>query len=227
MYRFLAVGSLAGVRGRIVGIGLTISVVVVASAAVGVGIGWLFETPQRPTVAGVSGAVKSSGTARVGGKFSMIDQRGMRVTDRDFLGKFMLVFFGYTYCPDICPTVMKLMGAALDSLGPAAERIQPIFVTVDPERDTVEVMAEYLSKFRSGFVGLTGTAEQVADIARTYGVFYFRDEQPDALDRDENYRVNHSSFIFLMDGKGKFRRVFRPDLARDGMARQIRAELAK
>lgn len=216
--------------GRKVGIGITISVIIVA-ALVGVGIRYFVDSEQKSVIIGMSGTVKSSGTARIGGKFSMVDHRGRQVTDRDFHGKFMLIFFGYTFCPDVCPTELQTMSEVLDSLGGAAEKIQPVFATIDPERDTAAVLADYLSNFHARFIGLTGTAEQIKDTARTFGVYYSRVKSRNAPDsdpdRDKEYLMNHSSYIFLMDGNGKFRAAFRAGIAHDGMVRRIRAELAK
>ena len=159
----------------------------------------------------------------------MVDHRGRQVTDADFRGKFMLLLFGYTFCPDVCPTELQTMSDVLDTLGPKAENIQPIFVTIDPERDTVAVLADYLLNFHSRLIGLTGTELQISEIARTYGVFYARAKVRDApdQDKDKDYLMNHSSYIFLMDRDGKFRAAFRAGIAIKGMVRRIRDELGK
>ena len=216
--------------GRKVGIRLIISVMIVG-ALVGFGIRQIVDSQQKSSPAGIVGTVKSSGTARVGGAFSMADHRGRQVTDRNFHGKFMLIFFGYTFCPDICPTELQTMSEVLDSLGRDADKLHPVFATIDPERDTAAVLADYLSNFHPHFTGLTGTAQQVADIAKTFGVFYSRVKSQNASDRapdrDKDYLMNHSSFIFLMDDNGKFRAAFRAGIANAGMIRRIRNELAK
>jgi cytochrome oxidase Cu insertion factor (SCO1/SenC/PrrC family) len=209
-----------------VGIGVTISVMIVA-ALVGGGIRYFVDSQYNSTAVAVSGPVKSSGTARIGGKFAMVDHRGQNVTDQDFRGKFMLIFFGYTFCPDVCPTELQTMSETLDTLGGAAGKITPVFATIDPERDTAAVLADYLSNFHARFVGLTGSAGQVADLAKTFGVFYSRVKSRDASDQNNDYLMNHSSFIFLMDDKGKFRAAFRAGIAIEGMVRRIRDELAK
>lgn len=208
------------------GIGAIFFVMIVA-AVIGIGIRYVVDYQQNPTAAGVSGVVRSSGTARIGGEFSMIDHRGRKITDRDFHGKFMLIFFGYTFCPDVCPTELQTMSEVLDTLGGEAENITPVFATIDPQRDTAAVLADYLSNFHARFVGLTGNADQVADLAKTFGVFYSRVKSRNASDHDEDYLMNHSSFIFLMDAKGKFRAAFRAGIANKGMVRRIRDELAK
>jgi len=209
-----------------VGIGATIFVLIVA-ALIGIGIRVIVDSRKNSPVAVISGPVKSSGTARIGGAFSMVDHRGRAVTQRDFHRKFMLIFFGYTFCPDVCPTELQTMSEVLDALGGEAEKITPVFATIDPQRDTAAVLADYLSNFHGQFVGLTGAAEQVKALAKTFGVFYSRVKSQKASDPDEDYLMNHSSFIFLMDGKGEFRAAFRAGIANKGMVRRIRNELAK
>ena len=147
----------------------------------------------------------SIGTALVGGPFSLTDQAGRKVTDKDFLGHYMLVFFGYTYCPDICPTELQVMSAALDSLGAKADAIQPIFITFDPQRDTPEVLKQYVSNFHPRLVGLTGTPEEIAVVAKAYRVFYNRLENTSGPD---TYLMDHSTITYLMDKQGKFLKHF-------------------
>ena len=100
--------------------------------------------------------VETTGTALIGGPFTLVDQNGKTVTDRDFRGKYMLIFFGFTHCPDICPAELQVMSAALDALGPKADDVVPIFVTLDPGRDTPEAVGAYVKNFGKTFVGLTG-----------------------------------------------------------------------
>jgi cytochrome oxidase Cu insertion factor (SCO1/SenC/PrrC family) len=154
------------------------------------------------TVSNRSGIV--SGTALVGGPFTLTDQTGRKVTEKDFLGKYMLVFFGYTYCPDICPTELQVMSAALDSLGPKADVIQPVFVTVDPQRDTPEVLKQYVGNFHPRLVGLTGTPEEIASVAKTYRVFFNKVEDSGA----DTYLMDHSTIMYLMDPQGRFLKHF-------------------
>lgn len=143
----------------------------------------------------------SSGTALVGGPFTMTDQNGRQVTEKDFLGRYMLVFFGYTYCPDVCPTELQVMTAALDQLGPEADKIQPVFVSVDPARDTPAVIKSYVENFGPRLMGLTGTADQVAAMAKAYRVFYAKSgDTASATD----YLMDHSSIIYLMGPDGRF-----------------------
>ena len=136
--------------------------------------------------------------------FTLTDQNGRKVTDKNFLGKYMLVFFGYTYCPDICPTELQVMTAALDSMGAKADLIQPVFVSVDPERDTPELLKQYVENFHPRLMGLTGTPDEIASVAKTYRVFFSKVESsvPDA------YLMDHSTIMYLMDPQGRFLKHF-------------------
>jgi cytochrome oxidase Cu insertion factor (SCO1/SenC/PrrC family) len=147
----------------------------------------------------------SIGTALVGGPFTLTDHTGRKVTDKDFRGHYMLVFFGYTYCPDICPTELQVMSAALDNLGAKADDIQPIFITFDSQRDTPEVLKQYITNFHPRLVGLTGTPEEIAVAAKAYRVFYNRLENTSGPD---TYLMDHSTITYLMDKQGKFLKHF-------------------
>jgi protein SCO1/2 len=145
-----------------------------------------------------------------GGSFSLTDQNGMRRTDMDFRGKYMLIFFGYTYCPDVCPTTLAVEALALDMLGARASRIVPIFITVDPRRDTPDKLKSYLSAFdarppwsRPNFVGLTGTAEEIEQAADAYEVYY-RAHLDGRFGGAEGYSVDHTGNVYLMSPEGKF-----------------------
>ena len=147
----------------------------------------------------------SIGTALVGGPFSLTDQEGRTVTDKDFLGKYMLVFFGYTYCPDMCPTELQVMSAALDNLGAKADDIQPIFISFDPKRDTPEVLKQYISNFHPRLIALTGTPEEIAAATKAYRVFYNKLGNTSGPD---TYLMDHSTITYLMDKQGKFVKHF-------------------
>src|SRR5262245_59223420 len=121
-------------------------VVLVIAAITGFGALWLTRTLPEGSI--------GSGTALVGGRFTLTDHNGRRVSDQDFRGKYMLIFFGFTYCPDVCPSELQVMSAALDELGSEADKIQPIFITIDPARDTPEAMKLYVSNFHPRLVGL-------------------------------------------------------------------------
>jgi protein SCO1/2 len=159
-----------------------------------------------------------TGTPLIGGPFTLMDGARHEVTDRDFRGKLMLVFFGYTNCPDVCPTELQTMARTLDKLGAKGEKIAPIFISVDPERDTPEALANYVKSISPRIVGLTGTPEQVAAAAKAYRVFYrVPDRKPGATD----YAVDHSAFVYLMDGQGKYLTHFSFETPAETMAATI------
>jgi protein SCO1/2 len=158
----------------------------------------------------------------IGGPFALTDQNGVHRTDADFRGKLMLVYFGFTYCPDICPTDLQQMGLAVDQLGPAGERVQPIFITVDPERDTAEHLKDYMALFHPRFVGLTGDAAAIRQSARNYRVYYEKVEREDKAD----YTLDHSAFIYLMDRDGKYLGFFPPGISAERLAETLRERLA-
>ncbi len=145
-----------------------------------------------------------SGTAKVGGAFELVDQSGETRTQADFAGRHMLVYFGYTYCPDVCPTSLSLMSQGLDLLeaetGSLEDRVIPIFVTVDPARDDVAAMAAYAEHFHPRLVALTGSDAQIAAAAKAYRVYYRKAEDPSASE----YLMDHSSFIYLMGPDGTY-----------------------
>jgi len=153
----------------------------------------------------------------IGGAFALIDQNGAHRTDTDFLGQFMLVYFGFTYCPDVCPTDLLQMGLAVDQLGPGGDAVQPIFITVDPERDTPEHLKEYLAMFHPRFIGLSGDAAAIKEVARAYRVYYARAELAKS-----DYTIDHSAFIFLMGRKGEYLGFFPPGTSAELLAGTLR-----
>jgi protein SCO1/2 len=168
----------------------------------------------------LSGGEQGGGVAfGVGGPFTLQDGNGHTVTDRDFRGRYMLVYFGYTNCPDVCPTTLTAVADALDRLGPKAALIAPLFVTVDPRRDTVAVVKQYAGAFGPNFVGLTGTPEQIAVIAKEYRVYYAEHKTGPGPD---DYAMDHSSVLYLMDTKGVFIAPIRADMSGDEMAANLR-----
>lgn len=154
-----------------------------------------------------SGGPIGSGEALVGGPFTLTDQDGKRVTDQDFRGKYMLIFFGFTFCPDVCPSELQVMSAALDQLGPQGDKIQPVFITIDPERDTPEAMKVYISNFHPRMVGLTGSADDIAKVAKTYRVYYAKAKQAEGA-APGDYLMDHSTILYLMGPDGKFVKHF-------------------
>ncbi|AWK86766.1 SCO family protein [Azospirillum thermophilum] len=161
----------------------------------------------------------------IGGRFTLTDHTGRTVTDADYRGKYLLIYFGYTYCPDVCPTELGVMAQALDRLDPAkAAKVQPLFVSVDPERDTVAHMKDYVALFHPRLVGLTGTPEQIRDVARAYRVYYAKAPQKDGGPSD--YLMDHSSFIYLMGPDGAFVGVYPAGTTPEQMAENLGARLS-
>jgi protein SCO1/2 len=148
--------------------------------------------------------VTGTGTALVGGPFTLTDHTGRKVTDADFRGKYMLIFFGYTYCPDVCPTELQVMAEALKQLGPRGESITPVFISIDPERDTPEILKSYVENFDPRLVGLTGTPDETAAVAKAYRAYYAKAGKTESPD----YLMDHSSIIYLMDRQGRFLKHF-------------------
>ncbi len=162
--------------------------------------------------------IKSVGQALVGGPFTLTDHTGKRVTDEDFRGRFMLVFFGFTYCPDVCPTALQVMAAALDKLGAKAEQITPVLITVDPERDTPEQMAMYVKSFHPKLVGLTGSPAEIEAVTKAYRVYYKRVADPKS---SAGYTMDHSAIIYVMGPDGVFRTHFAYTVNADAMADRL------
>ena len=157
----------------------------------------------------------------IGGDFTLVDQDGATRHTQDFRGKLMLVYFGYTYCPDACPTALQDMSRAIDLLGEKGDAVQPIFITIDPARDTVEQMKLYASNFHPRLIALTGTPEQIAEAAKGYRVYYEKGKGIDA----ENYLMNHTGFIYLMGRDDKYLSHFSPDVTAEQMAAAIEKHL--
>jgi protein SCO1/2 len=162
-------------------------------------------------------------TGAIGGPFTLVADDGKTVTERTYRGKWLLVFFGYTHCPDVCPATLNTIAAALRQLGPEASRVQPLFITVDPRRDTPQVLANYVKAFDPRIVGLTGTANQIAAVAREYKVYFSADET--AQDRD--YQVDHSAFVYLINPEGKFVQLFGGTVSENEIAARLRRLIAR
>ena len=144
----------------------------------------------------------------IGGPFELQDGDGKQVTDRDFRGKYMLVYFGYTFCPDVCPTTLNEVAEALDQLGARSTQLQPIFITVDPKRDTPPVVKQYVAAFTPRLIGLTGSDEQIAKVAQEYRVYYAEHRTGPG---PNDYSMDHSSVLYLMGPDGRFIAPIRAD----------------
>lgn len=184
---------------------------------------WMLTGPARDS-AGVSGQTRGSGTALIGGPYELVDHKGRTRTEADFKGRYQLIYFGYTFCPDFCPSTLNVMSQALDKLAESspetADRVVPLFITIDPERDTVEAMDAYVAHFHGNFVGLTGNDEQIAAAAKAYRVFYRK--VGDGGD-DEDYLVDHSTFTYLMDAEGNYAAHFAHNTTPEAMAEEMEA----
>lgn len=185
----------------------------------------------------VAGLTVAGAAAReIGGPFALIDHNGKRVTNADFRGRYLLIYFGYTYCPDVCPTELFVISQALDMLGEAAARVQPLMITIDPERDTPEELADYVANFHPRLIGLTGTPDAIAAVAKEYGVYYEKvytqlaqgedTEAAGASDPESEYLMSHSASTFLMGPDGRFIRTFAYGTSAAEMAQGIAEALA-
>ena len=161
----------------------------------------------------------SSSSIPIGGAFTLIDHNGKTVTDADFRGRYMLAYFGYTFCPDVCPTALQTITEAMDLLGAKADKVQPVFISVDPERDTPKVLKSFMENFHPRMIGLTGSSEQVAAVAKVYRLYYAK-----ASDEDD-YLIDHQAFIYLMGPDGKIITYFPHEIAPDAIATKVRKHL--
>jgi protein SCO1/2 len=169
-------------------------------------------------------AVQISGKALIGGPFELTAHTGSRVTDKAYRGKLMLVFFGFTHCPDICPTELQNIAQALAMLGSDADRVAPLFISVDPERDTPDKIANYVQSIDKRVTGLTGTREDIAKAAKAYRVYY---RKAKTAGNGEDYTIDHSAFTYLLDGDGEYLTHFAFGTAPAKMAGVLKSHLSK
>lgn len=159
----------------------------------------------------------------IGGPFDLIDQNGRRRTDAEFRGKLLILYFGYTYCPDVCPSDLMAISSAIGLLGPVGNNVQPIFITVDPLRDTVEHLRGYVSTFHPRLIGLTGSEHDIRTLALAYKVYYAKI----AAEHGEPYAIYHTGFVYLVDRDGKYLGFFPPGTPPQRMVEIIRQHLSK
>lgn len=164
-----------------------------------------------------------NGGGQVGGHFTLVNQDGKTVTEKDFADKFLLITFGFTYCPDVCPTKLQEMSLTLDALGEDAKWVQTVFISIDPLRDTPQQLKSYVELYHNHIQGLTGTPEQIAAVAKTFKVYYKRGEDVG----DGNYMMDHSTQIYLADKDGKALEVFVEGATAEAMAQSIKSYLHK
>jgi len=167
--------------------------------------------------------ITTSGTAAIGGPFTLVATNDETVSDQTYRGKWLLIYFGYTYCPDACPTALNSISVALEKLGSQASDLQPLFVTVDPDRDTRETMTKYLRSFDSRIIGLTGTKEQIDSVIKGYHLDVSREKPEHGGD---DYLISHGSYIYLMDPQGRFVNVIHAEELGDEIAIRLRKEMA-
>lgn len=174
------------------------------------------------TIFGLS--ARAAHAVTIGGSFSLAAPDGSTVTDRTYRGKWLLVYFGYTSCPDTCPTTLVDIAMTLKELGPDAAGLQPLFITLDPQRDTPEVMGEYVQSFDSRIVGLTGRPDEIDAVVQAYGAYVSRHERGSTGGAG---RVDHSNIIYLMSPQGAFVRAFDSDWSADRIASVLRGIMAQ
>jgi protein SCO1/2 len=183
-----------------------------------VAAGILLALAMRETPQGAAGTALASA---IGGPFHLIDQNGKPVSDADLKGKWQLVFFGYTHCPDTCPTALNEIALALDQLGVKRDEVEIVFITVDPERDTPDVLKSYVQSFDAPIIALTGSPDAVAQAAKAYRVFYAKHPRGDG-----DYDMDHSAVIYVMNPEGRFTATFTPDSSADSIVQRLQKLLS-
>lgn len=163
-------------------------------------------------------------TVTIGGAFTLAAPDGSTVSDATYRGKWLLVFFGYTFCPNVCPTTLLEIAQALQRLGPDARELQPLFISIDPDHDTPDVMAAFTRSFDARIIGLTGSPAQIANVAKEYGAYYVRHQTGSG---PSDYLMDHSTYLYLMDPNGQFVRGFDSDTPGSVMADKIRETMAR
>lgn len=193
-------------------------VAVALAACLVLATGLLLFVGLRDNPRGIAGSVMS---AAIGGPFHLIDQNGKPFTDADLKGKWHLVFFGYTHCPDVCPTTLNNLALAMDSLGKQHDKIGIVFITVDPDRDTPAAMKEYVASFDTPVTALTGTPEEVAEAEKAYRVYSAKHPT-----QGGDYDMDHSAVIYVMDPQGRFTATFTPDSSPDDITKRMQKLLS-
>ena len=188
----------------------------VIAVAVGLTINTLFFSQN-------SDGRRTVGVAAIGGPFELLDHKGKTVRDSDFRGTYLLVMFGFTNCPDVCPTGLQLISEAKELLEPDTRNVQPLMITVDPERDTIKVLADYVRNFHPSILGLTGTVDQIKAVAGAYKAFFSKG----TVDKDGTYFIDHSPFIYLMGPNGRYLDHFTANTPPNAIAMRIKLAISK
>ena len=197
-------------RRSFVAVLVVVAVTVVVLATVGRGFFGSSNDSQQTTVVG---------KASIGGPFQLLDGTGKPVSDMDFRGKYMIIYFGYTFCPDVCPTSLGEIADALDMLSPdQLEKIVPIFISIDPERDTPEVVGDYVTHFHDRLIGLTGSLDAVKSVAKSYKAYFSKGDVDDV----GNYPVDHTSYTYVVGPDGKFVTAYRHATPAQDMAKSLK-----
>lgn len=180
-------------------------------------------TPASKNAPKATTQTSTAGIEGLGGSWALTDHNGKSVTDKDYSGKFRLMFFGFTYCPDVCPTELKRLSMVLEGLGDDAVNITPLFVTIDPERDSPKVLKDYLARFDERFIGLTGSVKQIEHMEDIYKVYSAKAQDPEHTE----YTMNHSALVYLIAPDDKVLHLFHSSDTPDQIIALIRAAMAR
>lgn len=200
-------------------IGVMLAALAVIAVASWVTWSWI-ATDSRSSGA-QDGAMRTE--VDIGGPFELVDHTGKTVTDQSFHGQYVLLYFGYGFCPDVCPTELANMATAMDLLGPKADNVTPVFITIDPERDTPEFLTDYVKNFHPRMIGLTGTPERIGAVAKSFKVYYAKSRKS----AGDDYLMDHTSFVYLLGPDGRFMALFRGQTDPQKIADSIAQSLAK
>lgn len=202
---------------------LLIPALIALGALVAAGTLLMMQPLPQASKSAVLGKTITTGKADIGGPFTLVSTNGEIVHDQSYRGKWLLIFFGYTFCPDVCPTSLNNVSIALESLGSVASDIQPLFITVDPQRDTREVLAAYLKSFDSRILGLTGSQAEIDRVTKGFRIY----AESQRSEGNDNYLVSHSAYVYLMDSQGVFVNVIQGTTSGEEMAGWVRKEMAQ
>lgn len=189
-------------------------------AALAGGVLW-YQSEQVPQL----GRVVSTGQLDVGGPFRLTDQNGQPRSDTDFRGKYMLIYFGYSFCPDVCPTTLAVMSEALSKMGSDAKRIVPVFITTDPERDTPKVLKDYMAAFGPEFVGLTGSVAEIREVEKKFRVYAKKQPLESQNAKPAGYGVDHSNVLYLVGPDGKTVSYYTEAMPPDELAKDLKKKI--
>lgn len=196
-----------------------------ALALIGAG-GWIAQDallkPDAVATSEQRGFFSTDSASMIGGPFQLTDQNGRKRSSDEFRGKLMLIYFGFTYCPDVCPTALTVVTTALDQLGDQADAVVPILVTIDPERDTPAVLKDYVAQFSPRYIGLTGSEREIAQVAKSFRVYYAKSPGSGGAP----YLMDHTSLLYLMDQNGRFATHFTHNNRAEDIVAAVRKLLA-